>query len=152
MGPAEVDFVEFARRVEPGLRIALVAAHGADRGLEATNDALVHAWRHWDRVCTMENPAGYLYRVGRRAGRLRRLAPSLPRATVGDHHPWVEPGLSDALSRLSMRQRQVVILMESYEWTHREVAELLGIGISSVQTHHERALARLRAALGVDDG
>ena len=28
MGPAEVDFVEFARRVEPGLRIALVAAHG----------------------------------------------------------------------------------------------------------------------------
>ena len=144
-------FVEFARRVEPPLRIALVAGHGADRGLEAANDALVYAWRHWDRVQTLDNPAGYLYRVGQRMARRRRL-----QVRIGDVHgdhrePWVEPGLSRALAALSPRQRQVVVLVASYQWSLREVARLLGIRLSSVQTHLERGLRRLRNELGVDD-
>jgi RNA polymerase sigma factor (sigma-70 family) len=66
-----------------------------------------------------------------------------------DRPPWVEPRLSAALAQLSPRQREVVVLVDAFEWTHREVADLLGIRLSSVQTHLERGLARLRAALGV---
>ena len=152
MDGVEAEFVDFARTIEPGLRVALVAAHGVDRGLEATNDALVYAWRHWDRVRSLDNPGGYLYRVGQRRARRHRLVPRLPWVdAVSDGSPWVEPRLSSALAALSPRQRQVVVLIESYEWTQREVAALLGIGLSSVQTHLERGLERLRAALGAHD-
>lgn len=152
MDAVEAEFVEFARRIEPGLRVALVAAHGVDRGLEAANDALLHGWRRWDRVRDMENPGGYLYRVGERRARRRRLAPFLPRETPVDGNRWVEPRLSGALAALSERQRQVVVLIASYEWTQREVGDLLGITPSSVQTHYERGMARLRETLRVDHG
>lgn len=147
----EASFVEFARAVEPRLRYALVARSGADRGCEAANDALVYGWRHWERVQAMANPVGYLYRVGQRAARRRRVVPRSDPFILEDRPPWVEPKLSAALARLSPRQREVVVLVDAFEWTHREVADLLGIRLSSVQTHLERGLSRLRAALGVNE-
>lgn len=153
MGSTEDAFVDFARTIEPGLRIALSAGFGFTRGEEATNDALAHGWRHWDRVSRMENPAGYLFRVGQRKAKRRRLIPDIISSDPVGHHPWFEPGLSDALKSLSPRQRQVVVLIEAYEWTFREVADLLDLRPSSVQTHHARAMDRLRQRLGVaDDG
>jgi DNA-directed RNA polymerase specialized sigma24 family protein len=145
----EPSFVEFARRAEPQLRYALVARYGAERGLEAANDALVLGWQHWERVRGLANPVGYLYRVGQRAARRRRLVPRSGAPAVEYRPPWVEPRLSAALAQLSPRQREVVVLVSAFEWTQREVAELLGVRPSSVQTHLERGLARLRAALGV---
>ena len=145
----EASFVEFARAAEPKLRYALVARYGAERGREAADDALVYGWRHWDRIRGMANPIGYLYRVGQRAARRRRPAPPADSVVPEHRPPWVEPGLSAALARLSPRQREVVVLVDAFEWTHREVADLLGIRLSSVQTHLERGLARLRTALGV---
>ena len=59
----------FAREVEPRLRYALVAAVGQDLGQDAACEALAYGWRHWDRIRDLENPAGYLYRVGRRSVR-----------------------------------------------------------------------------------
>jgi RNA polymerase sigma-70 factor (ECF subfamily) len=147
----EQPFLQFARSVEPALRAALVGRFGRDRGLEALNDALVHGWRHWDRVSRMSNAPGYLYRVGQRAARRRRRPldrlPSAPEA----RQPWAEPGLWPALRSLSPRQREVVLLVEALEWTQREVADLLGIRPASVQTHLARGLERLRASLGVSD-
>ena len=70
------SFLEFARAAEPRLRYALVAALGVERGLEATNNALVYGWEHWERVGGMDNPIGYLYRVGQRKGRRRRMISS----------------------------------------------------------------------------
>jgi RNA polymerase sigma factor (sigma-70 family) len=54
------------------------------------------------------------------------------------------------LAALSARQRTVVVMVHGLGWTHREVAELLGLSTSSVQKHVERALEHLRHALGVD--
>ena len=145
----EGSFVEFARVAEPRLRYALVASHGADRGCEAANDALVYGWRHWERVRHMNNPIGFLYRVGERSARRRKVEPRPIPLIPEDRPPWVEPRLSAALGDLSPRQREVVVLVDAFEWTHREVADLLGIRLSSVQTHLERGLARLRETLGV---
>ena len=63
--------------------------------------------------------------------------------------PWVEPGLPGALNTLSARQRQVVVLVHGFEYTHQEVADLLGISRSSVQNHVERGLEKLRSKLEV---
>jgi DNA-directed RNA polymerase specialized sigma24 family protein len=146
------SYEEFLRTVEPRLRYALVAGHGAERGLDALSDALVYGMRHWDRVRRMKNPAGYLYRVGQRLARRRPRTtpmplPEIPRTDA----PWIEPHLSAALATLSKRQREVVVLVEAFEYTHQEASEILGIARSSIQTHLERGLVRLRAALGVDD-
>jgi len=144
------SFAEFVAAVEPRLRRALTAGWGIELGREATAEALAWAWAHWPEVQTFDNPAGYLYRVGRdRARRLgRRPLLEFP-SGVDAAMPWVEPGLPAALARLSHRQRVVVTLLYGYQWTMAEVAELLDISKGSVQIHERRGMARLRERLGV---
>jgi RNA polymerase sigma-70 factor (ECF subfamily) len=142
-------FTAFAKQAEPRLRHALAAAFGVQRGREALTDALAYAWEHWDRVEGADNPAGYVYRIAcRYAMRGERRSPA-PQVVAADRLPWIEPALSGALARLSPMQRQVVVLVEGFAWTHRETAELLGVAPSTVQKHLERGLAKLRSALGV---
>lgn len=147
----DADFVEFFQEAEPRLRRALSAAYGPDRGREATIDALTYAWKHWDRVRGLANPIGYLYRVGERKARRRfRPRPLFPAVPTEDL-PWVEPKLPGALGSLSPRQRVATVLIHAYGLSHREVADLLGLSLSSVQTHAERGLRKLRHVLGVPE-
>jgi DNA-directed RNA polymerase specialized sigma24 family protein len=143
------DFSAFFALAEPRLRRACVAAYGGERGREATAEALAWAWEHWSEVQAMDNPIGYLYRVGRSRTRGRRYRVVFARADGGD--PWIEPGLAGALGALSERQRIAVALVHGYGWTLREVADLCGLQITSVQNHLERGLARLRERLGVTE-
>lgn len=140
------DFSEFFQTVEPRIRRALVAAYGAERGREATCEAMAFAWEHWADVRSMGNPAGYLFRVGQSASRQRRRPVMFP-AAAETAAPWVEPGLPAALAELTEHQRVAVVLCHGFGWTHREVADFVGLSRSSVQTHLERGLARLRDAL-----
>lgn len=143
------SFTAFADEVSPRLKAALVAAVGVDRAGDAVGEALAYAWEHWERVRLMENPAGYLYRVGVSQGR-RWLRPPPPLFPPPDGEmPWVEPGLPKALGGLSERQRVAVVLVHCLDWTQDEVAGLLGITRGSVQAHLERGLRHLRASLGV---
>lgn len=147
---ATASFTEFVAGTERQVRQALSAAYGPELGREASAEAFAYGWEHWERIGPMENPAGYLYRVGRdRARRLKRRAPVLP--TVGPApEVWVEPGLPGALARLSVKQRTVVALLYGYQWSMSEVAELLGVSKTTVQNHAERGLKRLRKTLGVE--
>jgi RNA polymerase sigma-70 factor (ECF subfamily) len=146
-------FEEFFAGAERQVRYALVALYGFEVGREAAADALAYAWEHWPRIAVMENPAGYVYRVGQRLGRrmARRREVSLVVVAV-EEHPTVEPGLERALAQLSPGQRVAVVLVHGLGHTQREAARLMGVSASTVQTHLERALARLRAELGVDLG
>ena len=144
-------FVAFVQDVEPKLRRALVAGFGVDTGREATAEALAYGWEHWERVKHLENPAGYLYRVGQNWARRRPLRRALFPDLPARNEPWFEPGLGPALEALSPRQRQAVILVHAMGLTQAETASMLGLKPTSVQNHLERGLARLRLALGVDD-
>ena len=144
------SFDGFVRGLEPRLRAALSATLGSDAGREATAEALAYGWEHWDRVREMDNPAGYLYVIGRDRGRrmLRRRRIALMPVDA-ERTPWVEPGLPDALASLPEQQRTVVMLLHSFQWTMSEVAELLGVSKSTVQSHAQRGLNRLRSRMGV---
>lgn len=145
---ARESFTVFAREVEPRLRYALTAALGQELGHDAVAEAMAYGWEHWARIRGLENPAGYLYRVGRRGVRFRRGAiVFLPVESA--RMPEVEPHLPDAMARLSERQRVVVFLVHGMGWTRREVGELLGISVNSVGAHLSRGLTKLRSALGV---
>ena len=143
------SFTEFVAEVEPRLQSALLPVVGVEAAREATAEALAYGWEHWERVRSMENPGGYLYRIARnKARRFRGRRVQLPRAPSADM-PWIEPGLPDALSHLSEKQRLVVVLVYAFGWKQSEVADFLGMGHGAVQKHAERGLAKLRSALEV---
>ena len=146
------DFEVFFRAAEPHLRAALTATFGPETGRDACAEALTYAWRNWDRVRTLDNPRGYLFRVGQRwAHRHRTRSERRYPAVVDDAEPVAfEPLLGEVLAGLSTRQRQAVVLCVGYGLTHAEAAALLGIERSSVQNHVERALRHLRHHLGAD--
>jgi RNA polymerase sigma factor (sigma-70 family) len=151
-GKFEVDdsFEEFVRRVEPRLHDALSATLGNDAGREATAEVLAYAWEHWPSVSEMANPAGYLYVRGRDRGRRLPRRPPVALLPADDTRtPWVEPRLPDALISLPAQQRVVVTLLYCFEWTMSEVAELLEVSKSTVQTHADRGMAHLRTRMGV---
>ncbi len=145
------SFTAWAEEAEAKVRHALTASFGPQLAKDATADALAHAWEHWDRIQEKENPVGYVYGIGR--NKARRLArPRVPATffpVPPDRLPDVEPDLPAALADLPERQRTVLVLLHGYQWTMSEVAELLGMGKSTVQKHAERGLARLRRRLGV---
>ena len=144
------SFVEFAVFFEPRLRRALIPTLGVDAATDATAEALAFGWEHWERVGSMNNPAGYLYRVARTAGRKMRHRPHVRPDIVRVEGPWVEPGLPDALESLSDRQRTVVWLVHGFDWHQTEVADLLGLSPKSVQTHLKRGTEKLARALGAN--
>ncbi len=98
----------------------------------------------------MENSVGYLYVVGRDRGRkMSRTRHVVYPDVIEDRTPWVEPGLPRALAALPERERVVVLLVHAYGWAMSEVAELLEVTKSTVQTHSERGVKKLRRKLGV---
>jgi DNA-directed RNA polymerase specialized sigma24 family protein len=152
--PAAADaaaFDAFVAEVEPRVRRALIPVAGAEAACDATTDALVHAWRRWDRVRTMGNPAGYVYTVARSRVRV----PDRPLLLAGADEagvveiPDVEPHLARALAALPERQRVSVYLLHGCGWSTPDVAALLDVSVSTVRNHVTRALDSLRRDLGV---
>jgi DNA-directed RNA polymerase specialized sigma24 family protein len=145
--PDTSDFESFFDAIEPQLRRAHFAVFGLERGPEATAEAFAWAWETWPRARDLDSPVGYLFRVGQSKTRRRRSWPVFTPSASEDH--LVEPKLGAALAQLSESQRAAVVLVHGFGWTLREVAELRGIKVTSVQTHLERGLRRLRLALEV---
>ena len=144
-----LGFTEFVTTYEARLRESLMAAYGSEDGRDAAAEALVCGWQHWDRVGGMENPIGYLFKVGmsRRRNVLSRRRPIFdPVETT--RIPDVEPRLPKALAALSDRQRVVVVLIHCFQWTQSEVGELLGVSKTTVQNHLERGMSGLRHEIG----
>jgi RNA polymerase sigma factor (sigma-70 family) len=141
-----VIFTEFVERSEPRLRRALIASYGPLVGREAAVDALGWAWEHWDRLDEMENPIGYLYRVGQTAA--RRVLADRPQLALDNQLPVddAELGvdLGPYLARLSEQQRAAVVLVHGYGMSQRHVADVLGLAISTLREHLRRGMDRLR--------
>jgi DNA-directed RNA polymerase specialized sigma24 family protein len=147
---AEDSFTRFAVGAAPKLNQALISIAG-EAGRDAASEALLYGWQHWDRVQHMDNPTGYLYKVG--LSRVRQSQRRNQRVVFPTRHdnglPMVEPALPGALANLSKRQRATVVLIHGFGWTVREVASLLGVSAGTVQKHDERAMKKLRSSLKV---
>ncbi|MEA3511093.1 MAG: sigma factor-like helix-turn-helix DNA-binding protein [Actinomycetota bacterium] len=135
--------------MEPRLSYAFYAAYGPEVGSEVTAESLIHAWEHWPRLREMNNPVGYLYRVGQSKARWYHRGRAYFPQPLASAIPDVEPKLPGALRHLTRNQRLAVVLVHGMEWTEEEVATLIGRSRSTVRTHLERGLARLRDELEV---
>ena len=148
MGEAErEEFETFVHNFEPRLRRALVAALGFERGRDATAEALAWAWQNFSRVKEMDNKVAFLFRVGQSKSRSRKTPLIFERSA--SHDPLYDPGLAPALESLTEHQRIAVVLINGFDWKLREVAELMNVSVSTVQTHLGRAMESLRDKLEV---
>lgn len=132
---------------ESRLRRALVAANGVQIGNDACADATAWAWEHRDRVMGMDHPVAYLFRVGQSAARRHRRwrrEVSFPPEFENVELPDGSPRLDAALSRLTRRQRTVVILVHAHGWSYSEVAEALVVTDAIVRNQLHRGMKRLR--------
>jgi DNA-directed RNA polymerase specialized sigma24 family protein len=147
LSQSDDEFEAFARQAGPRLARALVASRGVHGAADAASEALAYAFEHWHDVRTMQNPMGYLFRVGQSRTRPRQ-QPRLPAPDqVG--LPDVEPRLVPALLALPETQRAAVWLVHACDWSYAEVAAALDTTTSMVGNHVSRGLSRLRSELEV---
>jgi RNA polymerase sigma factor (sigma-70 family) len=104
----------------------------------------------WEAV---EHPRSYLMRsvmneaMSHHRATMRRRAREIRaarRQPVFEETPSVDPEVLEAVGRLSLRQRAVVVLRYWGDHTPGTIAEILGISEGSVQRHLARARKRLR--------
>jgi RNA polymerase sigma factor (sigma-70 family) len=138
------------------LHRALVARNGLDRGADAAAAAMAWAWEHRDELDAIDNPVGYLYRVGqsslRRGYRLDRLRVDLLPDTVTHDTPGIDHDLFDALRELTPDQRVAVVLVHMYGFSYGEVAGVIGASDAAVTNYVHRGLKRLREVLRREQG
>jgi DNA-directed RNA polymerase specialized sigma24 family protein len=147
-GTLNERFERFVTLYEPRLRRAFVTRFGTEEGRDATAEALAYAWEHWATLQTVDNPLGYLYRVGQSRSRKRELRVVFLLPETTEHE--FEPKLPEALRKLSDHQRLAVVLVHAYSWRVSEVAELLGVKPNTIQNHLARGLRRLRRSIGAE--
>lgn len=152
-GHEEPGYTSFVEHSGPLLRRALVARYGVEVGVEATNEALLVAWREWTRVAGMDNPVGYLFRAGQSAARpsvrwsRRTVRSGFPDEPV-EHHAEDRMDLFAALSKLDAKQRVAVVLVKSHGHTYAEAAKALRVSEAAVGNYVRRGLSALRRHLG----
>jgi RNA polymerase sigma-70 factor (ECF subfamily) len=153
----EVSFERFYVAERARLfRALLLLSRDPFQAEEETQDAFIKVWERWDRVSTMDDPVGYLFRTALNLHRsaLRRVMVVARRSF---HRPVGDP-LDDVLVRdeamrllatLTPRQRAAVIVTELLGYPSEEAGEILGIRPGTVRTLTAQARATLSA--GADD-
>jgi RNA polymerase sigma-70 factor (ECF subfamily) len=139
---------------------ALVVVTGSRYEAEdIAQEAFTRVYERWERVRSMDDPAGYLHRTAMNVlrSRYRRTKVAFRRAT----RPTSEPDAFEAiarrdaaaaaLSRLTPRQRAALVLTEGFGYSGEETARLLGIKASTVWALTHQARATLADTVEDDD-
>jgi RNA polymerase sigma-70 factor, ECF subfamily len=169
-GPVEVavgaledesaSFEDFFARERDRLFGLLVLITGDRHEAEdLAQDAFVATWERWDRVSTVDNPAGYLHRTAmnafrkryRRAQILRRLSGSVAgRTTAAPVDASLE--LNETLRALTPRQRAALVLTELLGYNASDAASMLGVKASTIGAlKHQARTALKRDSETADD-
>lgn len=155
------SFERFCRDAWPRLVGALAHIAG-DRDLaeDLAQEALARAHQRWERVSQLASPLGWTIHVGANLARSHRRRRAVARryaAVVdpdrGAHH---DPNgadaaaVRDALGRLTVAQREAVVLRHMMGLTAVEVGGVVGVTPSVVRARTKRGLDVLRTHLSVD--
>lgn len=153
--PAE--FEAWYSREHPRLVAMLTIVLGsASKAADATAEAFTRAYERWPRVCQMDSPSGWTYRVAlnvarrkaRREVMERGLWPRMGQREVVEPPDGIALDLWAAVQRLPRRQRAVVALRLVDDLPQAEVAKILGIKDGTVSASLAAACRSLRAELG----
>jgi RNA polymerase sigma-70 factor (ECF subfamily) len=126
---------------------------------EIMQDAFLRLWERWDRVGSLDDPEGYLYRTAMNVfrSRRRRATVSVRRvarpAEADDLLESIERRevLVQALASLTPRERAAVVMTDVLGFTSKEAADALGIASSTVRVLAARGRGRLQQEVTDDD-
>jgi RNA polymerase sigma factor (sigma-70 family) len=153
------DFAEFYRAAKDECLFAVLVSVGdRDTAQELVAEAFARAWASWPTVSRHPAPVAWVVRTALNAGvsrwRRRRREVPVPDLSVVADRPageaaggGVDPRIMSALSRLPLRQRQVIALRLFLDLDTERTARALGIAPGTVQAHLGRAMASLRSEL-----
>lgn len=156
-----LDFTSFFERESLRLGRAIFLLTGdAAEAEDLVQEAFARAYERWDRISTMAEPAGYVYRIAsnlhrrrsRRNGRSRPLADAIGRASDALDPANAGHDVLAALATLSHAEREAIVLVELLGFDAEAAGGILGIKAGTVRVRLHRARAHLREALGGDDG
>jgi RNA polymerase sigma-70 factor (ECF subfamily) len=155
--PAFGDF--FAERYGRLARACLLLTGSAAEGEDLAQEAMARVLERWDRVSTMDDPEGYLFRTAFNLHRnaVRRLAMAARRQVSRDEvaepdEPERRLDLRRAIRSLPRGQREALVLVEWLGYTAEEAGSVLGIDPASVRGRLHRARQSLRERYGGSDG
>jgi len=150
---AFAELVRLHQRRAYSVARAIVLSH--EDAEDAVQDGFLHAYRALDRFRSDQPFGAWLNRIVANAAldlvrrRKVRDADELPETVA---LPFRDPGESDelrrrlaeALTRLTDRQRAVIVLHDVEGYTHGEIGSMLGIpeGTARSDLHHARAALR----------
>jgi DNA-directed RNA polymerase specialized sigma24 family protein len=137
------------------LRTAFLIVRDPQRAEDIAQDAFVQLYQHWGKVSRYERPEAWVRRVAiriavrdvKRARVREALEPKFPTPlTLG------RPDLTiiDAVKRLPPMQRAAIALFYLEDRPVAEIADLLGISVSTCTVHLTRGRRRLADLLGSD--
>ncbi|GIM90841.1 RNA polymerase sigma factor [Paractinoplanes toevensis] len=152
------DFEAFYRaNVDRVYRALAVTLRRDDLAQEAVDEAMARAYAKWATVHALDNPAGWVFRVGlnwatsfwRKARRERPPAEE----SAHPHHgpPDGEVAARDALAKLPLPQRAVVTCRVLLDLSTAETAAALAVSEGTVKSRLSRGLATMRAALSEEN-
>lgn len=149
---ARPDFVAFYDASYRRLASALSSTLGdRDLGREAADEGMARAYAHWGSVSHYDNPAGWVYRVGLNwALSVRRKLARRHSLTPPDrHHDALpaDPQIAEALGKLDLRLRTVVVCRILLDWSTDDTAAALQIKPGTVKSRLHRGLSRLQDLL-----
>lgn len=146
-------FTAFVTAHRSGLaRTACLLTGNPATAEDLVQEALIRAWRHWESVQPGREFA-WLRRVMANLAtdwwRRRRFEVGVPPPEVADVDRHAEVDDRDdivrLLTKLSPRERAVVVLRHHHDLSEKEVAAELGLPLGTVKSTASRALAKLRA-------
>jgi RNA polymerase sigma-70 factor (ECF subfamily) len=119
---------------------------------EVGQEAFARLWERWDRVGSMIDPAGYLYRVAMNVlrSRYRRARVAARRLVEGTSKDEISEAddrdeVERMLSPLNQQQRSALVLTTMLGYSSDEAGALLGMRGSTIRVLSTRARAALRA-------
>ena len=138
--------------------VALVAVLSGNRATaeDVAQDAMVAAYRDWERISRLDDPAAWVRRIAanRATSALRRRGAELRALTRlgGRRQPVAQLEAHDArfwaaVRTLPRRQSQAVALTYVHDLSTAEVAVVLGCTTGTVKQHLHRARAALEPRL-----
>lgn len=127
---------------------------------DATQDALIRAWRDLPTLRDPDRFHAWLYRLlvnachdhRRRDAAYRRAIGEAPAPVIGDPaEPVVQhAAIRAGLARLTSDHRAVLVLRYYGDLTQEEIAEALGLPSGTVKSRLHRALAAMQAAMAAE--
>lgn len=154
-----LGFEAFVRRHSgPLLRTLTMVALDREVAADASQEAFLQLYVHWEKVSAYEDPVAWLYRVG--INRCRDYRKGLARASGLFHRltlaakgsealaEWdPQPEVFGALKKLPLRQRAAALLYYQADFSVAQVAAAMHISEGAVNSHLHKARESLRKVL-----